>query len=213
MSATIAVLAKAPVPGRVKTRLCPPLDPRQAARLATAALADTLAAVASVPRVRRLLVLDGDPGEWVPQHFEIVRQRDGGLGDRLAGAFAASDGPTLVVGMDTPHLTSAALAHGLSELARPDVDAVLGLANDGGYWAIGLTVPDERAFDAVPMSTAVTGERQLQRLHELGLRVRPLLSMRDVDEYPDALAVAAVAPNTRFARELKRLTPSGAPSR
>ena len=67
MSAQLLVLAKTPVPGRVKTRLCPPCTPEQAARVAAAALADTLAAVARTPAVRRCLVVEGDhpaPPGW-----------------------------------------------------------------------------------------------------------------------------------------------------
>src|SRR5205807_5507305 len=84
---TIIVLAKAPVPGRVKTRLCPPCDPAQAARLAEAALVDTLRAVAAPRWDRRVLVLDGTPGPWLPGRFEVLPQRGDGLDERLAHAF------------------------------------------------------------------------------------------------------------------------------
>ncbi|MFC9290815.1 glycosyltransferase, partial [Streptomyces sp. NPDC057052] len=63
---TLLVIAKEPLPGRVKTRLTPPFAPWEAAALAEAALADTLAAVAAAPAVRRRLVLDGAPGPWLP---------------------------------------------------------------------------------------------------------------------------------------------------
>lgn len=205
MSATIAVLAKAPIPGRVKTRLCPPLIPQQAAALATAALSDTLAAVAAAPCERRVLVLDGEPGSWLVPGFDVVPQSVGDLGARLAGAFGALGGPTLVVGMDTPQLDPSMLEHALATLDRDDTDAVLGPAFDGGYWAIGLTTPHRRAFDRVPMSTDATGRRQLAQLHAIGLRVQLLPTMRDVDEYADAQAVASIAPRTAFATELARI--------
>jgi rSAM/selenodomain-associated transferase 1 len=200
--AALLVIAKAPVAGRSKTRLTPPFTPEQAAALAEAALADTLAAVRAVPDCRRVLVLEGEPGEWLADGFEIVPQRTGGLDERLAGAFAATDGPALLVGMDTPQLSRALLEEGLAALARPEVDAVIGDAEDGGYWAIGLTLPDARVFRGVPMSADDTGAAQRARLEELGLRTVELPPLLDVDTVADALSVAAAAPESRFARAL-----------
>jgi glycosyltransferase A (GT-A) superfamily protein (DUF2064 family) len=99
----LLVIAKAPVAGRVRTRLCPPCSPAEAAELAAAARADTLAAVsAAAGAARRVLVLEGTGGDWVPPGFDIVRQRGDGLAERLAAAFADAGGPSLLVGMDTP---------------------------------------------------------------------------------------------------------------
>ena len=203
---TLIVIAKEPLPGRCKTRLCPPLDHEQAARLAEAALADTLAAVASTPAPRRMLALDGSPGEWLPAGFDVVGQPAGGLGRRLAAAFDAADGPALLVGMDTPQLTPGLLADAIALLdGSGRADAVLGPASDGGYWAIGLRDPDREVFDGVPMSTAATAAVQRRRLSELGLRWRALGELRDVDVIDDAVAVAASAPRTRFAAALGRM--------
>lgn len=202
-ASALIVIAKAPVPGRSKTRLCPPCTPEQAAALAEAALVDTLAAVAAVEGTRRrLLVLEGTPGSWLPDGFEVHPQRSGGLGDRLAGAFAAASEPAFLVGMDTPQLAPAHIERGLAALERPGIDAVLGRAPDGGYWAIGMRRPDERVFAGVPMSTAETGAAQRRRLDELGLRVAELEELRDVDTIADARAVAAEQPGSRFARAL-----------
>src|SRR5215217_5979419 len=82
----ILVMAKAPVPGRVKTRLCPPCTPEQAAAIAAAALADTLDVAGGVPAVRHTLVLEG--AHPVPAGWACVPQRGDGLGERLANAFA-----------------------------------------------------------------------------------------------------------------------------
>jgi rSAM/selenodomain-associated transferase 1 len=202
----LIVLAKSPVPGRAKTRLCPPLLPAQAAALAEAALRDTLDAVAAVPVERRLLVLDGEPGAWLPAGFELAAQCAGGLGARLAGAFAAAAGPALLVGMDTPQLTPPLLERALGVMAAPAVDAVLGPAHDGGYWAIGLRSPDERVFRGVPMSSPRTCAVQRRRLRELGLSTAELEPLRDVDTIADARAVAARFPETRFAAALASLS-------
>jgi rSAM/selenodomain-associated transferase 1 len=205
---TVIVLAKAPVPGRVKTRLCPPCDPEQAAHLAEAALVDTLGAVAATPCTRRVLVLDGGPGPWLPAGFEVLPQRGDGLDERLAHAFEDVDTGGLLVGMDTPQLTPARLSASLRALDAPGVDAVLGPALDGGWWAIGLRAPDAAVFLGVPMSTAYTGAAQRGRLRSLGLRVARLPPLRDVDDFDDALAIAHIAPSGTFAATLRPMLAS-----
>lgn len=198
----LIVIAKEPFPGRVKTRLTPALSPRRAADLAAAALADTLATVAAVPAPRRILALDGRPGDWLPGGFDVVPQCEGGLGARLAGAFTAAGGPALLVGMDTPQVTPELIAEAVEILLEPATDAVLGPAEDGGYWAIGLRHPEPSAFEGVPMSVPTTCREQRFRLSALGLRVRDLPALRDVDTVADARAVARLCPRTRFATAL-----------
>lgn len=126
---TLLVIAKAPVAGRVKTRLTPVFTPQQAADLALASLQDTLAAVLATPARRRVLVLDGEPGPWLPEGIEVVPQCTGGLDARLAAAFALTDGPALLIGMDTPQVTPGLLASGLD---FREADAWFGPADDGG---------------------------------------------------------------------------------
>jgi uncharacterized protein len=201
----LLVIAKAPAPGRSKTRLCPPCSPQEAAGLAEAALRDTLEAVAATPAPRRVLVLEGEPGAWAPAGFEVIAQRGRGLDERLAAAFEDAGAPALLVGMDTPQLLPTHLAAGQRALADPAVDAVLGPAPDGGYWAIGLRAADRAVFEGVPMSTAATGAAQAARLRELGLRYAELPPLRDVDIFADALAVAAERPDSRFAAALARV--------
>jgi rSAM/selenodomain-associated transferase 1 len=202
----LLVLAKAPRAGHSKTRLCPPCTPGQAATLARAALADTLEAALATPAARHVLVLDGDEGDWLPAGFDVVPQRGGGLDERLAHAFGDAGAPALLIGMDTPQVTSRDLGAALARLAEPRTDAVIGLAPDGGYWAIGLRTADPRVFLGLPMSTGSTGRAQRARLHDLGLRARTLRALRDVDRIADALAVAAQAPASRFARALAPIT-------
>ena len=198
---TLLVIAKSPAPGQVKTRLTPPCTPEQAAQLAGAALRDTLAAASRTRRaVRRVLVLDGASGPWLPRDFEVVPQRGDGLAARLAAAFQAAGGPAFLVGMDTPQVTPELLDAGLGAL--DEADAVLGAALDGGYWGIGLRRPDPDAFRDVPMSEPTTAIVQRLRLAELGLRTTLLPALRDVDTMGDAHAVAAAAPQSRFASAL-----------
>ncbi|MEW2625456.1 DUF2064 domain-containing protein [Streptomyces sp. NPDC048106] len=198
---TLLVIAKEPRPGRVKTRLTPPFTPAEAAGLAEAALTDTLDAVAAAPADRRVLVLDGTPGAWLPPGFEVLPQCAGGLDERLADAFAHCHGPALLIGMDTPQVTPALLTVDFA-----GCDAYLGPAEDGGWWALGLAAPDPALLRGVPMSTPVTGAAQRARLREAGLRVRELPRLRDVDAAADARAVAALAPHGRFAARLAQYT-------
>ena len=203
MSASLIVIAKAPVPGLAKTRLTPPLTSEQAAHLAEASLLDTLHAVLATPAARRILALEGKPGSWLPSGFEVVRQRGGGLADRLAGAFEDAGGPAFLVAMDTPQITPELLAGALGRLDDPDgPDAVLGPAPDGGYWGIGLRRPDAAVFEGIPMSSTYTGTIQHERLTALELSTELLSELEDVDTLAEARAVALAAPDTRFAAVL-----------
>jgi len=203
---TIVVIAKAPVAGRVKTRLCPPCSPEGAARIAAAALADTLASVGRAACDARVVALDGAPGPWLPSGFTVVPQVGGGLGERLAAAVDAVGGPVLVVGMDTPQLTPSLLDLACDHLGASSTDAVLGPATDGGYWSIGFRHRRRDAFRGVPMSSRDTGARQRARLAELGLRVHELQMLRDVDTIADARAVAAKIPDSEFARAVAEVS-------
>ncbi|WP_348534115.1 DUF2064 domain-containing protein [Kitasatospora sp. MAA19] len=211
---TLLVIAKAPVPGRVKTRLTPPCTPEQAAALAAAALADTLHTLGTMPAGRRLLVLEGEPADRPPAGWEVVAQSGGGLDERLAAAFAhaarvAPDVPALLVGMDTPQLSAAALAEPLSAARRAGVDAWYGPAADGGFWALGLARPTAdlaaHLLHGVPMSTPGTGAALLERLTAANLTIRHLPPLTDVDTIEDAHRVAAEAPGSRFAAQLRHL--------
>jgi len=202
----LLVLAKSPVPGRVKTRLCPPFRPREAAQLAEAALCDTLAAVTATHAVARTVVLDGEPGAWLPPSCAVLPQRGDGLDERLAAAFddgwARCPAPLLLIGMDTPQVTPAMLAAAMSRLLEDRTDAVLGPADDGGWWALGLRRPDASLLLGVPMSTDRTGAVQHARLVGAGLRVHLLPVLTDVDTAEDARAVAARCPSSHFASTL-----------
>jgi glycosyltransferase A (GT-A) superfamily protein (DUF2064 family) len=204
----LIVIAKAPVAGRVKTRLTPPCTPDQAALLARAALQDTLdAAVRSTRAGRRVLVLDGTPGAWIPDAFEVIAQRGDGLAERLAAAFADVGEPAFLVGMDTPQLTPELLDAALGAVAGGG--SAFGAALDGGYWGIGLPAPDAAVFAGVPMSSTRTGAVQRAQMTLLGLHPLILPPLLDVDTFDDALTVAAEAPDTRFAAQVAALDLAG----
>jgi len=199
--ATLLVLAKSPRAGLVKTRLMPHYTAAQAADLAAAALADTLAAVAATPARRRVLVLDGPPPAGLPRAWQVVAQRGAGLDQRLAHAFALVHGPALLVGMDTPQVTPALL-----DVRWDGVDAWFGPALDGGFWALGFAEPPSPSLlVGVPMSRPDTGALTLARLGAAGLTVAMLPVLRDVDTAGDVAAVADVAPDTHFAAAARAL--------
>jgi rSAM/selenodomain-associated transferase 1 len=206
----IIVMAKEPRAGTVKTRLCPPLTPVEAAGLARAALIDTLHVVARTNVRAHSVILEGDVGDWLPSSCAVIVQRQGDFAHRLAGAMEDAwdqhQIPIVLIGMDTPQVNSGLLASCARSLLQPDVDAVLGRAADGGYWIIGSREPVAGMFDGVPMSTDRTADVQLEKLEHLGLRTTLLPMLRDVDEFDDALAVAASAPDTEFARAVKKLS-------
>ncbi|MET8282247.1 DUF2064 domain-containing protein [Micromonospora sp. NPDC005174] len=210
----LLVVAKAPVAGAVKTRLCPPVTPAQAARIAAAALRDTLDAVRATPGVTPVLAWSGRLAEAEDADaltaalagWSVLDQRGVGLGDRLANAYAevaaAYPGqPVVQIGMDTPQVTPARLAAAVAGLRA--ADAVLGRAHDGGWWSLGLRDPRHaRVLRDVSMSTPNTGHDTWAALTGHGLRTAPLPVLRDVDEWPDALAVAVEVPEGRFARQV-----------
>ena len=196
MTSTLIVLAKECVPGRVKTRLHPPLTLEQAAELAAASLADTMAAAREVRVDRRLLWFDGAP----PPHagFAVGHQPPGGLDERIAAALEACRGRTLLIGMDTPQVDPAVL-QSVFDAPADRAGAWFGPAADGGFWALGLDRPHGDLVRGVPMSTSTTGAVQRERLTDVGLTVHDLPVLTDVDTVESAEEVAATAPATRFA--------------
>ncbi|GAA3515012.1 hypothetical protein FHR32_007985 [Streptosporangium album] len=201
----ILVIAKAPAPGQVKTRLCPPCTGEQAARLAAAALEDTLDTVALTRLPNPVLALQGLPGPWLPPGFTVIPQRGRGLDERLAAALTDAHLlhglPIVLIGMDTPQLTPSLLEAAADALTGHD--AVYGPAADGGFWLLGLRRPDPALLLGVPMSQPGTGAAQLRRLRQAGLSLALLPELRDVDTFADACHVAAQAHGTRFAATLK----------
>ncbi len=200
-SLTVAVIAKECVPGKVKTRLSPPLTPAGAAQLAQASLSRTLDTVRTLAAAHRLLVMDGTPASADADQFDVVDQSGGGLDERLAAICDAVPGPLLILGMDTPQFSQSHLAALLADWdsGQPARDAWLGPAADGGFWALAMRRPDGNLIRGVPMSTDRTGAAQLDRLESAGLCVGHLPLLRDMDHFSDAMAIAREIPGTAFA--------------
>lgn len=205
-SAHLLVMAKTPVPGRVKTRLCPPCTPVEAATVARAALLDTLDAVATCGADRKVIALDGDVPHWLPEGFEVIAQCTGPFDRRLAAAWVSAGPRGVQIGMDTPQVTTADLDSLLAAVRSGSGRAVLGPATDGGWWAIGLSGADpQRVFEGIPMSTAETGARQRARLESSGLHVRLATELRDIDTIDDLCVVARQFPHLRTAAVARQI--------
>lgn len=213
MSPRLLVMAKAPVARLAKTRLGAEVGMQRAAELAAAALLDTVrTCTAAVGAGRCRLALDGDLSEAVDagrlavalQGWTVFSQRGEGFAEKLAASHVdlavEAPGEVVQVGMDTPQMTVDHLEELIVGLATSD--AVLGDAEDGGWWALGLNEP-RRAdlLHGVPMSVPTTGAATRRALERAGLVVGRAPVLRDVDTAADAEAVAAVCSDgSEFAR-------------
>ncbi len=198
----LVVIAQEPSVEHMDGRLSPPWTLRQAADIREAALADTLAAVAAAPASRRVLALEGEPGGWLPDGFDVVAPRRGTLGNLLFGAFEdcfhVSDEPVVLIGMDTPQVTPEQLTAARLRL-ETSADAVVGATLSGGTWMIGLSHLHPGAFAGIPSGEDDTAEAQVERLAACGYRVAAADSLRDLGDADDAVALAAELAGTRLA--------------
>jgi uncharacterized protein len=218
---TLAVLAKAPIPGLAKTRLVPRLGPEGAAELhalllertVRTALASSFASVALWCAPDRRAPIFAALGESAP--LELRDQPEGDLGARMLAAFEwhlARGGPVVLVGTDCPELTARQLDAAATALAG-GADAVVLPAEDGGYAAIGLTRADRSLFERMPWGTGRVMAVTRERLHRLGWTSRELSPLRDVDIPEDldwllSTGLLTVEERARLARYL--VGPSGA---
>jgi uncharacterized protein len=209
---TLLVVARAPVPGLAKTRLAAAVGDRIAAQIAAAALLDTLDAVAATPVPARVVALCGELDDAASAaeirdrlaSFVVIPQRGNNFADKLANAHAdaaAIDGcPVLQIGMDTPQVSAELLADCGRRLV--EAPAVLGLACDGGWWALGVHTPAlATCLRGVPMSQPNTGSLTLKAVRSNGVRVSLLEELTDFDVVDDVAAVREGCwPGSRFAR-------------
>jgi rSAM/selenodomain-associated transferase 1 len=194
MSNAIALFAKAPVAGCVKTRLQPQLTPEQSASLHAALVADVWEKLGGLADADRWLYCDrahAQLAELAPDHLR--RQSDGDLGIRMLRCFEqlAAEGFSriLIVGADSPTLPAAYLRMGFELLTQ--VDAVLGPTEDGGYYAVGCRGPHPEMFAGVEWSTDRTFEQTEAAFDRAGLSFARLPVWYDIDRYDDLERLAA----------------------
>lgn len=208
MKVTALVVAKAPVPGLAKTRLARTLGVDAAADIAAAALLDTLDAVSAADFDTIVVAMTGDLEkasrreelEAALASYTVVRQRGEGFAERLVNAhFDAAGDPVFQIGMDTPQVSAELLDRSAQRLTEPG-QSVLGMAEDGGWWALGIPDPAlAQGLLDVPMSHPDTGANTLAALRASGASVASLPVLRDVDHEDDVHAVAELcAPASRF---------------
>lgn len=209
MTPRMLVVAKAPVAGRVKTRLGAAIGMAAAAEVAASALLDSLlACTAAVGPGHCHLALAGDLADAVRggelteavRGWTVHRQRGDDFAERLVNAHRDTGaGPVVQIGMDTPQVTAAMLLETAAATAHHE--AVLGPAEDGGWWVLALR--DARAagpLAGVPMSTPTTYVDTRAALLAAGATVGATATLRDVDTAADAEHVAASAPDGHFSR-------------
>ncbi len=183
----LLLVAKSPVAGQVKTRL--QIADSDAVRLASTFLEDTVSLVSHpLQPARVVLALDGDPAplsSTLPP-LPIVPQGDGNLGERLIRLFqeqfaVAGTRAVCAIGSDTPHLPLAFLVEAYSRLAAPDTDVVLGPADDGGYYLIGMNRFVPELFVNIPWSGPKVLQTTQDRAQSLGVRTALLPPWYDID--------------------------------
>lgn len=196
---TLAILAKAPIPGQAKSRLIPALGPEGAARLHERLLRHTLAiAVAATPthRITLWTALDHDHPlfvELAERHGISLRpQPAGDLGERMHHALVEAGEPALVIGSDCPMLSPGLLRTCAEALGKHDVVCLP--AEDGGYGLIGVRHPDPRLFDDVPWGTGSVMARTRERITALGWRLTCPATVWDVDRPEDLTRLSRLHP-------------------
>jgi uncharacterized protein len=190
----VAIMAKAPWPGEVKTRLCPPLRAAEAAALYRCFLLDKIAVVRTLVDAQPVVAYTPEEARTefatLAPDFTLVPQRGPDLGARLhaalVGLLAAGHPGAIAVDSDTPTLPRELLQQAVDCLTRPGPDVVLGPTEDGGYYLIGVRAAHRALFDAVPWSTSAVLEITLRQAAAAGLQAVCLPAWFDVDT-PDDL--------------------------
>jgi rSAM/selenodomain-associated transferase 1 len=211
VSRALLIVAKRPVAGQTKTRLCPPLAPDKAAQLYECFLRDTLDVARGVPRVvRHIAYLPHDECKYfhrLAPDFDLLPQIGASLGERLDRALTQclSDGyeRAVIMDSDSPTLPPAYVVQAFDALDAADV--ALGPCEDGGYYLIGLKRPQPRLLREVRMSTPNVLRDTLALAEQDGLRVALLPTWYDVDTVQELnrlrdelrTEVAGPAPHTR----------------
>jgi len=198
----IAVMAKAPQPGRSKTRLVPPLTPAQAAGLSAAFLRDITENVLAAGRLARIqgyvayaplgleALFDGHlaagTGLLLADGSTEMSFRVQGFGRCLLHAIKSlldeGYGSACVLNSDSPTLPTAILRHAAQLLAAPGDRAVLGPADDGGYYLLGLKSAHAHLFEDIAWSTDQVAEQTALRARQIGLELVMLPNWYDVDD-------------------------------
>ena len=195
----LCIMAKAPEAGRVKTRLCPPLSPDDAAELYRCFLLDKIAQVREVAGAEPVLAYAPAQAaavfEALAPGFTLLPQRGADLTARLvavcAELFRNGCDAAIMIDSDTPTLPTARLERAVAFMSGGGHDLVLGPSEDGGYYLIGLRRPHPELFEGMRWSTPTVLEETLRRARALGLSVDHAAAWYDVDTAADLARLQA----------------------
>lgn len=194
MSNALAIFAKAPVAGQVKTRLCPPLTPERAAELSRCFLLDTLERMCGLEAVEVFVAISPTDSEslfrsLIPFPVRYRPQRGASLGERqlntLGDMMSAGFSRALIIGSDIPTLPVAYVQEAFRRLEDPACDAVFGPSRDGGYYLVGARQPHRRLFENIVWSTSQVLQQTLAQARKYGYAVALVPSWYDVDRPQD----------------------------
>jgi hypothetical protein len=185
-------MAKEPEPGNVKTRLCPPLTPVQAADLYEAFFLDTVSLISGIQQTDVFVAYDPHTAlnyfsRILPETVKCIPQGRGDLGNRLSGIssimFSQGYRKVIMLASDAPHLPQDRIRLAINSL--DDTDVILGPCDDGGYYLIGLRYPSPEVFEGIPWSTSRVLDLTIQRSRETGKTCELLPPCYDIDTWQD----------------------------
>ncbi len=205
MRIAVAIMAKAPRAGEVKTRLCPPFSINEAAELYRCFLLDKIEQVRILKGASPAIAYTPEEGriffEVLAPGFVLIPQQGPDLGARLANSFdqllARGYGGALLIDSDTPTLPIDFLKQALDLAAAPATDLVLGPSDDGGYYLIGLRKLYRELFEDMAWSTAQVMPETIQRAAAKGLKVATVPMWFDIDTPTDLTRLKASLRNAK----------------
>ncbi|MGI0016382.1 MAG: TIGR04282 family arsenosugar biosynthesis glycosyltransferase, partial [Nitrososphaera sp.] len=207
----LVVVAKAPSPGLVKTRLCPPLTLAEASALYECLLEDIVSKMWSCQGSEFWIAYAPEGEEYFKQNFPeraLLTQRGKDLGERLhhifVDLFHMGYKEIIVADSDSPTVPLSSIQRAYRQLNKEDYDVVLGPSSDGGYYLIGLKCPAAGLFQRIPWSTELVMEKTLERASELGLKAGLLPVAYDIDIEED---LRRLWKDFAASRELKEQAP------
>jgi len=199
MSSVLVIFAKAPTAGQVKTRLCPPLTPAQAAELARCFLIDTVERACTLPSIQVYVAFTPAESENIfrtllpfPVHY--LPQRGNSLGERELNVFLdlqeRGASRIVLIGSDIPTLPLAHLREAFTALEDSQCDAVFGPSSDGGYYLVGMRKVHKELFENVSWSTPAVIAETLSQARKHNLNVELVPAWYDVDDHADLSQLA-----------------------
>ena len=192
----LVVVAKEPVPGKVKTRLFPELSPEEAARLYSCFLQDRLREISALKGIDRAIAFTPEDARetftaLALDGFELFAQRGKTLGERLNNIFLEKFDrgydAVSIVDSDSPDLPKSIIKESFQLLSSKQAEVVFGPCRDGGYYLVGMRKPYPELFRNIPWSTENVLTISLEKARKTGLNVKLLSGWNDLDTFEDIL--------------------------